>query len=128
MDMPGAAQQVALAAIAFEQRRTGRRPSSATAVMSNDTLVITLHAALSPAEQALANSEKGAPQVQEFHRQLFKDAADSLRADIKRIIGVEVRHGTVEIDMATGTVMQVFLLAGRVPADHWSGNGRDEQF
>ncbi|MBI3463141.1 MAG: DUF2294 family protein [Planctomycetes bacterium] len=128
MDMPGAAQQVALAAIAFEQQRTGRLPRWATAVMSDDTLVITLHAALSPAERALANSTHAASQLQEFHRQLFKDAADSLRGEIKRITGVEVRHGTLEADMTSGTLVQVFLLADRVPADHWSGNGRDEQF
>jgi len=59
---------------------------------------------------------------------LFKDSADPLRAEIKRITGVEVRHGTVEADITTGTVVQVFLLAGHVPADHWSGNGRNEPF
>jgi hypothetical protein len=47
------AQQIAQAAIAFEQRRTGNnQPKSVTVVLSEGTLVITLHEALSPAERA----------------------------------------------------------------------------
>ena len=52
-------------------RRTGHVPKSVTVVLSESTLVITLHGALSPAEKALAKSPAGAAQVQEFHRQLF---------------------------------------------------------
>jgi hypothetical protein len=47
------AQQIAQAAIAFEQRRTGNHvPKSATVVLSEGTLAITLHVALSPAERS----------------------------------------------------------------------------
>ena len=42
--------------ITFEQRRTGHAPERATLVLSEDTLVITLHGALSPAEKALDRS------------------------------------------------------------------------
>lgn len=127
------AKQIALAAMAFEQKRIGRAPESVTAVMSGDTLVVTLHGSLSPAEKALAKHPIGAAQVQEFHRQLFNDSADSLRQEIKRITGVEVREATVEVDttsgavvkaFSSGTVVQVFLLAGNVLADTWSGNGK----
>src|SRR5690348_4686770 len=70
------AQQIAKAAIAFEQRRTGKHmPKSVTVVLSEGTLVITLHEALSPAEKALAKTAAGAAQVQEFHRQLFATAS-----------------------------------------------------
>ena len=128
------AQQIAQAASAFEEQQTGHAPKSVTVVLSGETLVITLHGALSPAEQALAKSPGGAAQVQEFHRQLFADSADSLRQEIKRITGVEVREATAEVDPTTGTVVkvfttgtkvQVFLLARGVPADSWSGNGHD---
>ena len=74
------AQQIAEAASAFEQLRTGHGPKSVTVVLSEDTLVITLHGALSPAEKALAQTPAGAAQVQDFHRQLFTDSADSLAA------------------------------------------------
>ena len=80
------------AASAFEQRRTGHTPQSVAVILSENTLVITLHGALSPAEKVLAKSPAGAAQVQEFHRQLFIDSADSLREEIKRITGVEVRR------------------------------------
>ena len=126
------AQQIAQAAIAFEQRRTGNHvPKSVTVVLSEGTLVITLHEALSPAEKALAKSPSGAAQVQEFHRQLFASSSDSLRQEIKRITGMEVREATAEIEPAsgavvqaftTGTVVQVFLLAGSSPTEAWSGS------
>src|SRR5207245_1621650 len=83
------AQQLARAASAFEQQRTGHPPRSVTVVLSGDTLVLTLHGALSPAEQALAKTPAGAAQVQEFHRQLFNSSAAWLRQEIKRITGVE---------------------------------------
>jgi uncharacterized protein YbcI len=125
------AQQIAQAAGAFEQRRTGHTPKSVTVVLSEDTLVITLHGALSPAEQALAKSPAGAARLQEFHRELFANSSDLLCQDVKRIIGVEVRKATAEVEtipgavmqmFATGTVVQVFLLAARVAADTWTGS------
>ena len=129
------AQQVALAASDFQRQRTGHTPKSVTVVLSGDTLVVTLHGALSPAEKALAQSPAGAAQVQEFHRQLFTSSAESLRQEIRRITGVEVREATAEVETSTGTVVQVFttgtmvqvfLLAHSVSADAWNGNG-DEQ-
>jgi uncharacterized protein YbcI len=131
------AQQIAQAAIAFEQRRTGNHvPKSVTVVLSEGTLVITLHEALSPAEKALARSPAGAAQVQEFHRQLFATAADALRQEIQRITGMAVREATAEVETSTGavvqafttgTVVQVFLLAGSVPTETWSGSGSGHQ-
>jgi uncharacterized protein YbcI len=128
MDQPDGtmAQQIARAASAFEQQRTGHVPERVTVVLSDDTLVITLHGALSAAEKALARSPPGAGQVQEFHRQLLTNPCGALRAEITRITGVEVREATVEVETATGTVVQaftsgtlvqVFLLARGVPAD-----------
>jgi len=131
-----AAQQIAQAASAFELRRTGHAPQSVAVILSENTLVITLQGALSPAEKALAQNPAGAAQVQEFHRQLFIDSADSLRQEIRRITGVEVREATAEVEptsgsvvqaFTTGTVVQVFLLASNVPAGNWSGNGLGHQ-
>jgi uncharacterized protein YbcI len=138
MDKPNStmAQQIAQAASAFEQERTGHAPSSVTVVLSGETLVITLHGALSPAERALAKSPEGATQVQDFHRQLFVNASDSLRQEIKRITGVEVREATAEVEPTTGTVVgvfttgttvQVYLLAHGVPADTWNAVRPDGQ-
>jgi uncharacterized protein YbcI len=126
------AQQIAEAASAFEQLRTGHGPKSVTVVLSEETLVVTLHGALSPAEKALAQTPAGAARVQDFHRQLFNDSADPLRREIKRITGVDVREATAEVETKTGTVVhvfttgtmvQVFLLARGIPADTWRGNG-----
>src|SRR3954453_23707745 len=89
MPRPTMAEQVAQAATRFQEQRTGHAPRAVTVVLSEDTLVITLHGALSPAEKALAKTSEGAAQVQEYHRQLFNDSLDSLRQEIKRITGVE---------------------------------------
>ena len=129
---PSVAQQIAQAAIAFQKKRTGHEPQSVAVVLSGDTLLITLHGALSPAEKALSQSPAGAAQVQEFHRQLFANSANELRQEIKRITGVEVREATTEVETTTGTVVQIFTtgtmvqvfsLAKGVPAGSWSGNG-----
>ena len=89
------AHRIAQAAIAFEQRRTGNHvPKSVTVVLSEGTLVITLHEALSPAERALAESPAGAAQVQEFRRKLFANSSQSLREEIEKITGMEVREAT----------------------------------
>ena len=130
------AQQVAQAAIAFQQQRTGRSPKAVTVVLSEDTLVITMHDALSLAERALATNPKGAAQVQEFHRQLFSDSCESLRQEIKRITGVTVREAAAEVELATGTVVhaftsgtmvQVFQLMQPISAETWGGNGHGDK-
>jgi uncharacterized protein YbcI len=127
---PTMAEQIAQVAIAFQQQRTGHSPKAVTVVLSEDTLVVTLHSALSPAEQALAVTPEGAAQVQEFHRELFSNSCAPLRQEIKRITGVDVREAIAEIEPVTGTVIQVFTtgtvvqifrLAESVPSDTWSG-------
>ena len=128
---PSVAQQVAQAAIAFQQQRTGHGPQSVAVVLSGETLLITLRGALSPAEKALARSPEGAAQVQEFHRQLFASSLNELRQEIERITGVGVREASAEVEttgavaqvFTTGTMVQVFLLAQDVPTDSWSGDG-----
>ena len=123
------AQQVALAASDFQQKRTGYAPRAVTVVLSEDTLVVTLHGALTPAEEALARSPEGAAQVQEFHRQLFAHSSELLRQEIKRITGVAVREAAAEVETTTGavvhaftsgTMVQVFQLAQGILADTWN--------
>ncbi len=124
------AQQIAKAASAFEQKRTGNVPKSVTVVQCDGTLVITLHGALSQAERALSQKNPaGAAQVQEFHRKLFASSSDSLRQEIKRITGVEVREATAEVEPASGTVVgvftsgttvQVYLMAENISAESWN--------
>ena len=123
------ARQIAEVAIAFETQRTGHLPKSASVVLSEDTLVITLRGALSPAEMALARDPTGAAQLQELHRRLFASTSEPLRREIERITGIRVREATAGIERTTGaavevfmtgTVVQVFLLAGRVKTQTWS--------
>jgi uncharacterized protein YbcI len=123
------ARQIAEVAVAFEKQRTGHLPKSVSVVLSEDTLVITLRGALSPAEMALARNPAGAAQLQELHRRLFASTSEPLRQEIERITGVRVREATTGIErttgtvvevLMTGTVVQVFLLAGRLKTQTWS--------
>jgi uncharacterized protein YbcI len=136
MDKPNKtmAQQIAQVARNFQQQRTGKVPNAVTVVLSGDTLVVTMHDALSPAEKALASTPEGAAKVQEFHRQLFTSSAAALREEIKNITGVQVREAAAEVETSSGTVVhaftsgtmvQVFLLSQSITAAAWNGNGRD---
>jgi uncharacterized protein YbcI len=126
------ADQIARAANAFAQQTTGHAPRSVTVVLNGDTLVVTLHGALSPAEKALASSPAGAARLQEFHRQLFSNSSNPLRQEIERLTGVAVREASAEVEpdtgivvkvFSSGTVVQVFQLTRSIPADVW-GAGR----
>src|SRR5262245_20127080 len=118
---PTAAPQIARAVAAFERERTGHPPQWVGVVLRGETLVVTLHGTLSPAERALAGSPEGATRVREFHRQLFATCSGPLREAIERLTGVGVREATAEVEPTTGTMVQVFQLAGGLPADNWSG-------
>jgi uncharacterized protein YbcI len=112
------AEQIADAASRFQQQRTGHAPRSVTVVFGRDTLVITLHGALSPAEKALAQSAAGAAQVQEFHRRLFASSSDDLCDAIQRICGREVQEAAAEVEPATGSVVHAFTTGAMVQVFH----------
>ena len=123
------AQQIAQAATVSQQQRTGHEPKSVSVILGGDTLVITLHGALSPAEQAMSQSSEGAAKVQEFHKQLFLNDSDRLWQDIRRITGMEVREATTRVDpdagavvqvFTSGTMVQVFQLSGKLPSECFS--------
>jgi uncharacterized protein YbcI len=130
------AEQVAHTVRDFQQQRTGHAPKSVTVVLSEGTLVVTLHEALSPAEKALSQTPKGAAQVREFHRELFQNSLGPLRAEIERITGVAVREAAAEVEtdtgavvqvFTTGTMVQVFQLAGGLSAETWNGSDGDSE-
>lgn len=127
---PTMAQQVAQAVRAFQQQITGHSPALVTAALSGNTLVVTMNDALTPAEKALAQSAVGHAQVQELHRQLFAHNVATLRQEIKRITGVEVREAATEMEtkigaivhaFTDGTMIQVFRLATDLPEVIWNG-------
>jgi uncharacterized protein YbcI len=117
------ATQVADAAIAFQLHRTGHAPTAATVVMAGDTLVITLHGALSEAERVLSRSAEGAAKVQAFHRELFGVSADVLRREIELITGMTVREAAGEVEPVTGAVVHAFTSGTMVQVFQMVKNG-----
>ena len=74
--------------------------------------------------------------MQEFHRQLFTNSAESLRNEIRRITGVAVREAAAEVETSTGAVVhafttgamvQVFLLSQGISQENWNAAGSGDQ-
>jgi uncharacterized protein YbcI len=123
---PTVSEQLAQAARNFQTKQTGRTPTNVTVVISEDTLVFTLHEVLSLAEQKLAQSAEGAANLREYHQQLFGNSVESLRTEVERITGRKVREAAATVDPGTGSVthvfttgtsVQVFLMDGKVLGD-----------
>ena len=117
-------EQIAHAVNRFQKLWTGYPARSVSVVLSNETLLVTLRGALTPAEQALAKTPAGAAQVQEYHRQLFEANSHKLQLEIKRITGVEVRQSKAQVQpndkalshaFTQGTLVQVYLLSTPLP-------------
>lgn len=126
---PTTAQQIAQAVMTFQRECTGRAPESISVLLGGETLVVTLHGSLSPAEKEMARTPEGAARVGEFHRQLFLTAADALYQDLNVILGVAVREAAVEMETGissivevfpSGTLVQVYHLAQSVETETWS--------
>jgi uncharacterized protein YbcI len=102
-------QQIADAARSFQLQCTGHEPRSVSVVVNDNTVVITLHEALSPAEMKLAETPAGAAQVQEYHRHLFESSAAELWQSIQRITGIAVEEAAVEVKQTNGAVAHTFV-------------------
>lgn len=125
------AQKVAKAIEEFQQKRTGVSPKAMTIVLSGETLVVTMHDALSNAEKESSRTQEGAEKIQDFHRKLFQASVEELREKIKEITGVAVSEAATEVEpltgavvhaFTTGTVVQVFRLVSPIAQETWHGS------
>jgi len=128
------ARDIARAVIDFEHQRAGHSPESVDVTLGQNTLVITLRGVLSPGELTMARTPAGAARIEELQQQLFEAAGAGLRHDIERITGTPIVDATASVDSGrgsvvrsfpSGTLVQIYLLASTVPAQHWSGTHPD---
>lgn len=101
-------KELAQIALSMQSERTGHMPKAVTVVASEETVVLTLHEALTPAEKILARSESGAAKVEQYHRALFAVSCDELRKEIQRLTGRKVREAAVVVEPATGAIVHAF--------------------
>ncbi|MFN9368525.1 MAG: Na-translocating system protein MpsC family protein [Planctomycetia bacterium] len=101
-------QELAQIALALQAERTGHTPKAVTVIASEETVVLTLHEALTPAEKILARTERGAAKVEQYHRALFSVSSDELRKEIQRLTGRRVREAAVVVEPATGAIVHAF--------------------
>src|SRR3954451_10844377 len=107
-------ERLAQVASTMQQQRTGHAAGKVTVVLSDDTLVVTLQDALTPAETALAQTAAGAAKVQEFHRQLFANSCDAFKNEIRHLTGREVHEAAAEVEAVTGKIMHAFTTGAMV--------------
>ena len=101
-------KELAEIALTMQSERTGHTPKAVTVVASDETVVLTLHEALTPAERILARTESGAAKVEQYHRALFAVSCDELRKEIQRLTGRKVREAAVVVEPATGAIVHAF--------------------
>lgn len=101
-------KELAQIALTLQADRTGHMPKAVTVVASEETVVLTLHEALTPAEKILARTETGAAKVEQYHRALFAVSCDELRREIQRLTGRKVREAAVVVEPATGAIVHAF--------------------
>lgn len=101
-------KELAEIALTMQSERTGHTPKAVTVVASDETVVLTLHEALTPAEKILARTEEGAAKVEQYHRALFAVSCDELRREIQRLTGRRVREAAVVVEPATGAIVHAF--------------------
>jgi hypothetical protein len=77
----------------------------------------------------MASTPEGAARVNEFHQRLFQASAALLHLQLQRILGVQIRESSIEMEPPTGrylevfpsgALVQVFLLSQAVPPGMWS--------
>lgn len=101
-------KELAEIALSMQSERTGHTPKAVTVVASDETVVLTLHEALTPAEKILARTEAGAAKVEQYHRALFAVSCDELRKEIQRLSGRKVREAAFVVEPATGAIVHAF--------------------
>lgn len=101
-------EKLAKIALSMQAERTGHTPKAVTVVASDETVVITMHEALTPAEKVLARSAAGASKVEDYHRALFAVSCEELRQEIQRLSGRTVREAAVVLEPATGAIVHAF--------------------
>jgi uncharacterized protein YbcI len=101
-------KELAEIALTMQSERTGHTPKAVTVVASDETVVVTLHEALTPAEKLLARTDSGAATVEHYHRALFAVSCDELRKEIQRLTGRKVREAAVVVEPATGAIVHAF--------------------
>ena len=106
--LPDFTKELAQIALSMQSERTGHAPKAVTVVASEETVVLTLHEALSPAEKILASTESGAAKVEQYHRALFAVSCDEFRKEIQRLTGRKVREAAVVVEPATGAIVHAF--------------------
>jgi len=124
------ARKIAEAVRTVELQQEGFAPNSITVILCNQTLTITLDAALTSIEQSLLQSEGGSARVQEYHEQLFSKPPYTLWEQIKKVTGASgAECGDSDSKpcccvkvFPNGTVVHVFALPQAVPTSVWSGS------
>jgi uncharacterized protein YbcI len=102
------AKRIALAAMVYEHRVTGRVPEIVTVVLGDDAVIIKACRSLAQTKAEMVKSSDCAVQLRESQRIPFNIACEPLRCEIGQITGVEVREAVAEVESSIGIGVKVF--------------------
>lgn len=103
--------QIAESLAELHGRWYGRGPSSATAYMARDVIVVTMEETFTPAEQELMKRDM-ADGIQETRRRFQTVMADEFKSIVVQATGRTVRSFVSDTDLKEGIALETFVLGG----------------
>ena len=106
--------EISKAIIKFQKEHMGRGPKEAKTYIIEDMILVRLKETLTPAEQTLGNSPKGAGLIKEVKMQLMESSRLLLEDIICNLTGCKVTSIHTDISTRTGERVILFILDKRL--------------
>lgn len=98
------------ALIQFEKDYMGRGPQETKAYIIEDMILIRLKGVLTPAEQKLANTDKGRELIKNMRSNLLEEGRELLSQSVEKITGIKVLSLHTDVSTKTGERVIIFTL------------------
>lgn len=105
-------QQIAAAVSDFQRTQMAVSCESVAVDFHDETLVVTLRGATSPAERDYARNREARELLEKFYHQLFEVIKPILEARIQEITRRQVQRSRLDIDPESGTGVILATLTG----------------
>ncbi len=99
------------ALVQFEKNYMGRGPQETRAYIIDDMILLRLKGVLTPAEQKLANTEKGRELIKNMRSNLLEEGRELLSQAVEEITGIKVLSLHTDVSTKTGERMIIFSLS-----------------
>ncbi|MBE3563040.1 MAG: DUF2294 domain-containing protein [Hydrogenibacillus schlegelii] len=115
--------EISKALTRWEKEYLGRGSTAAKTDIVRDMIIVSLKVTLTPAEQALCETEEGRQAVKVMRNRLLESGAEALCSLIERLIGMPVRSLHTDLSTRTGERIIVFRLNDDLERRLMNGDG-----